>query len=832
MLLPTADSNMPDHIDLDAAVFDQLSNGDAKQLLDTIDGLRRIQVGEIVNLPQIIVVGDQSSGKSSVLEAISRVRFPVKGEVCTRFATELVLRRVAAPSICVSIQYSPETKSREKASQADFRWTSFDRDALPDIIEEAKRHMGLPEGKFSKDVLRVEISGPDVYPLTLVDLPGFFHTGTESQSPDMKIVDQLVASYMRQKNCIILAVVSAANQLASQKVLNEVAKHDPTKARTLGVITKPDLSQSHSEDLERTFIRLAQNEEAAHHLALGWHVLRNSNDKELKDENHDRNATERRFFTTGNWSKLSSRNRGIDSLRKKLSSVLLEHIQTNLPSLISEIEENLARREAELSRLGKERSDTSAIRAYLADIANEFQRLSRDAIHGRYNDSFFGSLYEDDRKLRARLRNLNRAFDITMSTKGASREILWEQSEFDNTDDVSEVSSKMTPLPGTFPESEKADDDFPAYLRDLLELYNGFPYPMPVPEAVLKHELEKLASDNQGREFPGLPNPDLVIGLFKMHSEPWEEIATFHLHRVVDYSKAFVEQLLSHIVGPDQTTFASVLRAFVDPFFDKKELVLVEKLREIIRPYLDGYALPLEVEFQDRLSKRAIYRIVDKISALMEESPIIEGGSASGVSPSMNKDTRTQLLRSLVEAETSGSNRFGADKVIDMTMAYYEMSRRTFTENVITLAIESCLLCDLPDILAPRMVYRMDDSQLKEVAAESEDVQSDRRMLEGEIEALKEGLYKCRRCRPRERTVLPSRSNAASPAPGRVASTGTSTPIRNDGLLQPVPQPPRPASASAPMRPGNPGGFAVPTFDFGGGSYPSAGSNKRGPEGE
>lgn len=158
------------------------------------------------------------------------------------------------------------------------------------------------------------------------------------------------------------------------------------------------------------------------------------------------------------------------------------------------------------------------------------------------------------------------------------------------------------------------------------------------------------------------------------------------------------------------------------------------------------------------------------------------------------------------------------------------MSRRTFTENVITLAIESCLLCDLPDILAPKMVYRMNDTQLTEVAAESEDVQSDRRMLEGEIEALKEGLYKCRRCRPRERTVLPSRSNANSPAP-RMASTGTSTPVRGDGLLQPVPQPARPASAAAaPVRPGaGAGGFAVPTFDFGGGSY--AGS-KRGLEGE
>lgn len=63
------------------------------KLLDKIDELRTIGVGGLVELPQLIVCGNQSSGKSSVLEAISRVRFPAKSNVCTRFATEVILRR-------------------------------------------------------------------------------------------------------------------------------------------------------------------------------------------------------------------------------------------------------------------------------------------------------------------------------------------------------------------------------------------------------------------------------------------------------------------------------------------------------------------------------------------------------------------------------------------------------------------------------------------------------------------------------------------------------------------------------------------------------------------
>lgn len=55
-----------------------LQSQDHRDLLDVIDTLRSQGLSRFVDLPQIIVCGDQSSGKSSVLEAISGMSFPTK----------------------------------------------------------------------------------------------------------------------------------------------------------------------------------------------------------------------------------------------------------------------------------------------------------------------------------------------------------------------------------------------------------------------------------------------------------------------------------------------------------------------------------------------------------------------------------------------------------------------------------------------------------------------------------------------------------------------------------------------------------------------------------
>lgn len=80
------------------------------------------------------------------------------------------------------------------------------------------------------------------------------------------------------------------------------------------------------------------------------------------------------------------------------------------------------------------------------------------------------------------------------------------------------------------------------------------------------------------------------------------------------------------------------------------------------------------------------------------------------------------------------------------------MSLSTFTENVVNLAVESCLICDLHTILTPSMVIHMDDGHLQELASESEDVQAERRKLQHEVKNLRKGLKKCQKYRVHEKT--------------------------------------------------------------------------------
>lgn len=160
-LMVTAPSSpiMAGPVAFDESAMQQLQE-EQQTLLDTIDELRNLGLSNVLHLPQIVVVGDQCAGKSSVLEAISRVRFPIKDGICTRFPTELVLPQSYSLHTKVEVRAPGDSPDKNHT----FNRAGFTKDDLPAIIEEAKQHMGITaeSTKISDHVLRVEISGPDV----------------------------------------------------------------------------------------------------------------------------------------------------------------------------------------------------------------------------------------------------------------------------------------------------------------------------------------------------------------------------------------------------------------------------------------------------------------------------------------------------------------------------------------------------------------------------------------------------------------------------------------------------------------------------------------------
>ncbi|CAG9945562.1 unnamed protein product [Clonostachys rosea f. rosea IK726] len=149
-------------------------------LLEKIDALFACNLGHDVDLPQLIVVGQQSSGKSSVLEGLTGLPFPRDSSLCTRFATQIIFRRALRKSISARIIPFKDSCSEHQEKMKDWRrdeLTELDPDSFAGIMREVIDLMGVGSNQepgspaFSKDVLVLEIADPTQEHFSVIDVP-------------------------------------------------------------------------------------------------------------------------------------------------------------------------------------------------------------------------------------------------------------------------------------------------------------------------------------------------------------------------------------------------------------------------------------------------------------------------------------------------------------------------------------------------------------------------------------------------------------------------------------------------------------------------------------
>lgn len=217
-------------------------------------------------------MGDQSAGKSSVLEAITGTPFPRDSGACTRFATEIRLRRASERSLKVTIIPDKTRPFRDQEALLRFGGTvdaNTPFDTLMRLAVELIAPKNIPGRFAARDILVVEKTGPEMPLLTLVDLPGLVRNANNDQSlEDIRTIEALSDRYMKSSRTIILAVVGGNSDYVQAPILTKVRQFDPNGNRTLGVLTKPDLTESIG--LEDKFIDLVSNKDGRNHFKLGW----------------------------------------------------------------------------------------------------------------------------------------------------------------------------------------------------------------------------------------------------------------------------------------------------------------------------------------------------------------------------------------------------------------------------------------------------------------------------------------------------------------------------------------------------------------------------------
>ncbi|KAF8632262.1 hypothetical protein AX15_002007 [Amanita polypyramis BW_CC] len=205
-----------------------------KKLIQIRSMLLSIDQSDALKLPSIVVIGSQSSGKSSVLEAIVGHEFLPKGNnMVTRRPIELTL--VHTPPTASNprpLEYGefPALGLQKVTNFADIQRT------LTDL------NLAVPSSEaVSNEPIDLRIYSPNVPDLTLIDLPGYVQIASLDQPETLREkISSLCDKYIREPN-IILAVCAADVDLANSPALRASRKVDPLGLRTIGVITKMDL---------------------------------------------------------------------------------------------------------------------------------------------------------------------------------------------------------------------------------------------------------------------------------------------------------------------------------------------------------------------------------------------------------------------------------------------------------------------------------------------------------------------------------------------------------------------------------------------------------------
>ncbi|KAF8434537.1 P-loop containing nucleoside triphosphate hydrolase protein [Boletus edulis BED1] len=332
-----------------------------REMMQLINDLRSL--GQtLMDLPSIVVIGGQSAGKSSLVEAVSGVNVPRDSGTCTRCPMECTMSSSATTWSCrikLRFDYDSSGHSSQQQKEISFGPTITDKNEV-DIwlrraqaailnpndppesfhrksIQELRNLTATNSLKFSRNVVSIFIEDPSATDLSFVDLPGLIQNEDEEV---VELVRQLTEGYISRQNTIILTTIPMSDDMQNQLSVKMAKLADPEGERTIGILTKPDTLGDGAVNSKQLWLDVIEGRQ--HTLKHGYYCVRLPDDAQ-RAQHLSRAALPRIaadwFDATPPWSGVADRGRfGIPAFVTDISVLLVHHINRLIPQLKQDVE--------------------------------------------------------------------------------------------------------------------------------------------------------------------------------------------------------------------------------------------------------------------------------------------------------------------------------------------------------------------------------------------------------------------------------------------------------------------------------------------------------------
>src|SRR3990167_2972704 len=325
-----------------ADIRQQLLDSKVGEIIKVADDLASVASGLELQFPQVIVVGQESAGKSSVLERIAMLQFFPRGQqITTRMPIKLQMTRKTAKEMedfcklnsienksMAWIKLNYVHASGEVTQSNEFLRVDEVEAKVDFFMKKAVETQNQSVTGIIHDELIIEIVSEAVPNLSLVDLPGIFGARYENEPEDVKTkTKKLVEKYLQMPHTLVLAILPANERIRNSPAMHLIQKFGKEK-QTIGVLTKSDLSYHKEKEDPYSPLKEKLDGKSADYIQLprGYNAVKNRDDSLSNVDLSTSSSEEIKWFKQNLPGYYESGKVGSDNLVAAIGSALQDYV--------------------------------------------------------------------------------------------------------------------------------------------------------------------------------------------------------------------------------------------------------------------------------------------------------------------------------------------------------------------------------------------------------------------------------------------------------------------------------------------------------------------------